>query len=147
MNIMYDLSELITDLFYFGTIDGPDVSYIAVGDHQTDVILLEESLYNHIWSYWNYTQVLLQNSNPSGNASPSGVPDQPDEQHQDSTCSSPPPGTPPAEVLQMSVGASSSGPPLVQTQPEQWGTSRQTTSPDVKQLGTSSQAVNPDREE
>ena len=81
MKIMYDLSELITDLFYLGTIDGPDVSYIAVGDHPTDVIQLEESLYNHIWSYWDYIQVLLQKGNPSGDASLSGVPDQPDEQH------------------------------------------------------------------
>ena len=40
MNIIYDLSELIADLFYFSTIDGPDVSYKAVGDHPTDVILL-----------------------------------------------------------------------------------------------------------
>ena len=47
----------------------------------------------------------------------------------------------------MSLGTSFSGPPLIQTQPEQRGTSRQTASPDIKQLGTSSQAVNPDREE
>ena len=49
MNHMYDQRELINHLFYFGTRYGPEVSYVAVGDHPSDIILLEEeNLYNQI---------------------------------------------------------------------------------------------------
>ena len=123
-------SFLKKHLSYVGTIDGPEVSYVAVGDHPSDIILLEEeNLYNQIWSHWNYEQVLLQNSSPAGNASPSGIPEQPEEQHQCPGCSSPPPGTPPVELLQLPQGASSSGPLSAQQQQPQPGTSGQAAIP------------------
>ena len=76
MNHMYDQSELTKHLSCFGTIDCPEVSYVAVGDHPFDIILLEEeNLYNQIWSHWDYEQVLLWNSSSAGNASPSGIPE------------------------------------------------------------------------
>ena len=40
MNHMYDQCELTKHLFFFGTIDGSEVPYVAVGDHPTDIILL-----------------------------------------------------------------------------------------------------------
>ena len=71
MNHIYDQSELTKHLFCFGTIDGPDVSYVGVGDHPSDIILLEEeNLYNQIWSHWDYEQVLLWNSSPAGMPAP-----------------------------------------------------------------------------
>ena len=88
MNHMYDQSELTKHLSYFGTMDGPEVFYVAMGDHPSGIILLEEeNLYNQIWSHWDYEQVLLWNSSPAGNASPSGIPEQPEEQHQCPGCS------------------------------------------------------------
>ena len=79
---MHDQSELTKHLSHFGTKDGPEVSYVAVGNHPSDIILLEEeNLYSQIWSHWDYEQVLLWNSSPAGNASPSGIPEQPEEQH------------------------------------------------------------------
>ena len=128
MNHMYDQSELTKHLFYFGTIDGPEVSYVAVGDHPSDILLLEENFYNQIWSHWDYEQVLLWNSSPAGNASPSGIPEQPEEQHQCPGCSSPPLGTPPVELLQLPQGANSSGPLSAQQQPQP-GTSGQADTP------------------
>ena len=129
MNYMYDQSELTKHLFYFVTTVGPEVSYVAVGDHPSDIILLEEkNLNNQIWSHWVYEQVLLQNSSPAGNASPSGIPEQPEEQHQSPGCSSPPPGTPPIELLQLAQGASSSGSLSAQQQPQP-GTSNQAATP------------------
>ena len=126
---MYDQSELTKHLFYFGTIDGPEVSYVAVGDHPSYIILLEEeNLYNQIWSHWDYEQVLLWNSIPAGNASPSGIPEQPEEQYQCPGYSRPPPGTPPVELLQLPQGASSSG-PLSAQQQQQPGTSSQVATP------------------
>ena len=130
MNCMYDQSELTKHLFYFDTIDGPEVSYVAVGDHPSDIILLEEeNLYNQIWSHWDYEQVLLQNSSPAGNASPSGIPEQPEEQHQCPGYSSPNPGTRPVELLQLPQGASSSGPLSAQLQQLQPETSSQAATP------------------
>ena len=118
MNHRYDQSELTKYLSYVGTIDDPQVSYDAVGDHPSDIILLEEeNLYNQIWSHWDYEQALLWTSSPAGNASPSGIPEQPEEQHQCPGCSSPPPGTLPVELLQLSQGASSSGPLSAKQQP------------------------------
>ena len=130
MNHMYDQSELTKHLSYFGTIDGPEVSYVAVRDHPSDIILLdEEILYNQIWSDWDYEQVLLWNSSPAGNASPSGIPKQPEEQHQCPGCSSPPLRTPPVELLQLPQGVSSSGPLSAQEQQPQPGTSGQAAIP------------------
>ena len=141
---MCDQSELTKHTFYFGTIDGPEVSYVAVGDHPSDIILLEEeNLYNQIWSHWDYEQVLLQNSNRAGNASPSGIPQQPEEQHQCPGCSGPPLGTPPVELQQLPQGASSSGP--LSAQQPQPGTSSQAAMPNEPhpkpEPGTSGQIV------
>ena len=129
MNHMYDQSELTKHLSYFGTIDGPEVSHVAVGGHPSDIILLEENLYNQIWSHWDYEQVLLQNSSPAGNASPSGIPEQPEEQHQCPGCSSSTLGTPPVELLWLPQGASSSGLLSAQQQQSQPGTCSQAAIP------------------